>query len=191
MSHLLQHVAIEESDFPSIRALICPSLSTLGPILAVEPLELLCSYLENRIFKWATSSEFVSSSIPSWQILTAHAQPFRGVRDLAFCLKIPLDSLPVWASSKGIGETARMRSKSCCIPVMMVCFWPFPRQAHTDVTFHWAVLPGCLFSVLYVIYSSNSVILKSHVHLVIHSSASTFMQCDQDSVSTKGIGCTN
>ena len=41
---------------------------------------------------WAASSEFVSSSIPSWQILTAHAQPFRGARDLAFCLKVPLDT---------------------------------------------------------------------------------------------------
>ena len=59
--------------------------------------------------KWAPSSEFVSSSIPSWQILTAHAQPFRGARDLAFCLKVPLDSLLVWASSGGSGETARMR----------------------------------------------------------------------------------
>ena len=58
---------------------------------------------------WAESSEFVSSSIPSWQILTAHAQPFRGARDLAFCLKVPLDSLLVWASSGGSGETARMR----------------------------------------------------------------------------------
>ena len=58
---------------------------------------------------WAPSSEFVSSSIPSWQILTAHAQPFRGARDLAFCLKGPLDSLLVWASSEGSGETARMR----------------------------------------------------------------------------------
>ena len=58
---------------------------------------------------WAPSSEFVSSSIPSWQILTAHAQPFRGARDLAFCLKVPLDSLFVWASSEGSGETARMR----------------------------------------------------------------------------------
>ena len=58
---------------------------------------------------WAPSSEFVSSSIPSWQILTAHARPFRGARDLAFFLKIPLDSLPVWASSGGSGETARMR----------------------------------------------------------------------------------
>ena len=57
----------------------------------------------------APSSEFVSSSIPSWQILTAHAQPFRGARDLAFCLKVPLDSLLVWASSGGSGETARMR----------------------------------------------------------------------------------
>ena len=51
----------------------------------------------------------MSSSIPSWQILTAHAQPFRGARDLAFCLKVPLDSLLVWASSEGSGETARMR----------------------------------------------------------------------------------
>ena len=58
---------------------------------------------------WAPSSEFVSSSIPSWQILTAHAQPFRGARDLAFCLKVPLDSMLVWASSGGSGETARMR----------------------------------------------------------------------------------
>ena len=58
---------------------------------------------------WAASSEFVSSNIPSWQILTAHAQPFRGARDLAFFLKVPLDSLLVWASSEGSGETARMR----------------------------------------------------------------------------------
>ena len=58
---------------------------------------------------WAASSEFVSSSIPSWHILTAHAQPFRGARDLAFCLKVPLDSLLVWASSEGSDETARMR----------------------------------------------------------------------------------
>ena len=61
------------------------------------------------VLSWAPSSEFVSSSIPSWQILTAHAQPFRGTRNLAFCLKVPLDSLPVWASSEGSGETARMR----------------------------------------------------------------------------------
>ena len=40
---------------------------------------------------------------------TAHAQPFGGARDLAFCLKVPVDSLLVWASSGGSGETARMR----------------------------------------------------------------------------------
>ena len=51
----------------------------------------------------------MSSSIPSWQTLTAHSQPFRGARDLAFCLKVPLDSLLVWASSEGSGETAQMR----------------------------------------------------------------------------------
>ena len=61
------------------------------------------------IITWAASSELVSSSIPSWQILTVHAQPFRGARDLIFCLKVPLDSLLVWASSEGSGETARMR----------------------------------------------------------------------------------
>ena len=60
-------------------------------------------------FNWAPSSEFVSSSIPSWKVLSAHAQPFRGTRDLAFCLKVPLDSMLVWASSEGSGETARMR----------------------------------------------------------------------------------
>ena len=64
-----------------------------------------------RCYKWAPSSEFVSSSIPSWQISIAHAQPFRGARGLAFCLKVTLDSLLVWASSEGSGETARMRSK--------------------------------------------------------------------------------
>ena len=65
--------------------------------------------LINKAPNWAPSSEFVSSSILSWQILTAHAQPFTGARDLAFCLKVPLYSLLVWASSGGSGETARMR----------------------------------------------------------------------------------
>ena len=65
-----------------------------------------CASTKNN---WAPSSKFLSSSIPSWQILTAHAQPSRGARDLAFCLKVPLDSLLVWASSGDSGETARMR----------------------------------------------------------------------------------
>ena len=43
------------------------------------------------------------------KLLTAHAQPFRGAMGLAFCLKVPLDSLLLWASSEGSGETARMR----------------------------------------------------------------------------------
>ena len=60
------------------------------------------------IIIWTPSSEFVSSSIPLWQILTAHAQLFRGAKDLAFCMKVPLDLLLVWASSGGSGETARM-----------------------------------------------------------------------------------
>ena len=71
------------------------------------PSEQISIHFEN--INWAPSSEFVSSSIPSWQILTAHVQPFRGARDLAFCLNVPLDYLLVWASSEGSGETARMR----------------------------------------------------------------------------------
>ena len=73
------------------------------------PISVSLSSLETAQINWAPSSEFVSSSIPSWQISTAHAQPFRGARDLAFCLQVPLDSLLVWASSGGSGETARMR----------------------------------------------------------------------------------
>ena len=65
------------------------------------------SYLQKHIC--GAPSEFVSSSIPTWQILTAHAQSFRGTRDLAFCLKVPLDSLLAWASSRGSGETAHRR----------------------------------------------------------------------------------
>ena len=78
---------------------------------AVHSMQLHCFHMALTCFamNWAPSSEFVSSSIPSWQILTAHAQPFRGARDLAFCLKVPLGSLLVWASSGGSGETARMR----------------------------------------------------------------------------------
>ena len=80
--------------------------NNLNPIL----ISALLSHLFYRsISIWAPSSEFVSSSILSWNILTVHAQPFRGARDLAFCLKVPLDSLLVWASSGGSGETARMR----------------------------------------------------------------------------------
>ena len=71
---------------------------------------ILLALIANTLdINWAPSSEFVSSSIPSWQTSTAHAQPFRGARDLACCLKDPLDSLLVWASSEGSGETARMR----------------------------------------------------------------------------------
>ena len=72
-------------------------------------ISITCSLIFSKSIIWAASSEFVSSSTPSSQILTAHAQPFTGARDLAFCLKVPLDSLLVWASSGGSGETARMR----------------------------------------------------------------------------------
>ena len=37
--------------------------------------------MTSKAIIWAALSEFVSSRIPSWQISTAHAQPFRGARD--------------------------------------------------------------------------------------------------------------
>ena len=101
-------------EFPSTNTIISVRLQgkkqSLEEIISFYGLEWKTWHVKNPyIFNWAPSSEFVSSSIPSWQISTAHAQPFRGARDLAFCLKVPLDSLLVWASSGGSGETARMR----------------------------------------------------------------------------------
>ena len=96
-------------DTNSLDGLICKWKRTtkwyclMQSYLSVE--QIRCVYGDN----WAPSSEFVSSSILSRQVLTAHAQPFREARDLAFCLKVPLDSLLVWASNGGSGETAWMR----------------------------------------------------------------------------------
>ena len=87
-------------------------VSFLWPHLLTKSFSFKDSFLQPFfpiIIICGASSEFVSSNIPSWQILTAHAQAFRGARDLAFCLKVPLDSLLVWASSGGSGETAHMR----------------------------------------------------------------------------------
>ena len=90
----------------------------------------------------------MSSSIPSWQILTAHAQPFRGARDLAFCLKVPLDSLLVWASSEGSGETARMRRLA----------WTFAArigdkyQIHLTRSVLWYCFTAIMFENLHPLY---------------------------------------
>ena len=92
---------------------------------------------------WAPSSEFVSSSIQSWHILTGHAQTFRGARDLTFCLKVPLHSLLVWASSEGFGETARMRRLAWTFAALIgdkyqirlprsICLWNIPASGRND-----------------------------------------------------------
>ena len=105
------------------------------------------------LITWAPSSEFVSSSIPSWQIVTAHAQPFRGARDLAFCLKVPLDSLLVWASSEGSGETARMCRLACTFAARIgdkyqirltrsTCTWSGTSQKYVAVTANYLVSTG-------------------------------------------------
>ena len=96
--HTVKNETISRTTIPMARvAMPKPERSKINSVRAISSI------------KRALSSDFVSSSILSCQILTAHAQPFRGARDLAFCLKVPLDSLLVWASSGGSGETARMR----------------------------------------------------------------------------------
>ena len=108
------------------------------------------------ICNWAPPSEFVSSSIPSWQTLTAHAQPFRGARDLAFCLKVPLDSLLVWASSEGSGETARMRRLAWTFAArigdkyQIRLAWPNFRWIFSNLYFHqyWQMIFQTAFNCL-------------------------------------------
>ena len=120
--------------------------------------------------KSAPSSEFVSSSIPSWQILTAHAQPFRGASDLAFCLKVPLDSLLVWASSGGSGETARMRrlawtfaariGDKCQIRLTrsnIVCHILFSEATCSNFVHRWN-LRRLLWTAVYCFFSTNDYV---------------------------------
>ena len=90
----------------------------------------------------------MSSSIPSWQILTAHAQSFRGARDLVFCLKVPLDSLLVWASSGGSGETARMRRLA----------WTF--AAHTGNMYQIGLTQPNLFQVKTITKAASAIPTK-------------------------------
>ena len=99
---------------------------------------------------WAPSSEFVSLSIPSWQISTAHVQPFRGARDLVFCLTVPLDSLLVWASSEGSGEAAGMRRLA----------WTIAARIGDKYQIRLAQSTYCLFF-------SIIIILQIQLHLLV------------------------
>ena len=121
--------------------------------------------------KWAPSSEFVSSSIPSWHISTAHTQPFRGARDLAFCLKVPFDSLLVWASSEGSGETARMRRLA----------WTF--AARIDYKYQIRLTRPNLSQLLDSNWISLSHVVGKPVYAICEQqkrrSSCTFLQSDQ------------
>ena len=112
----------------------------------------------------------MSSSIPSWQISTAHAQPFRGATDLAFCLKVPLDSLLVWASSKGSGETARMRRLA----------WTFAARIGdkyqirlTRSIWQWMVLSSCMC----VSFHTGSFAKLYQHHKIIKYLINMFYRC--------------
>ena len=117
--------------------------------------------------KRAPSSEFVSLSIPSWQIVTAHAQLFRGARDLAFYLRVPLDSLLVWASSGGFGETARMRSPEPSLLAQAISnkfAWRGPNSLQDIKQNHWIVK-----------YRSLAFIYFMRLIFVSHSPSITFI----------------
>ena len=119
-----------------------------------------------QIYRWAASSEFVSSSIPSWQILTAHAQPFWGARDLAFCLKVPLDSLLVWASSGGSGETARMRRLAWTIAARIGDKYQIhlTRSRCKVKDKQWSVQPVCLFVLRLNVPVNNFSVMSGRSH---------------------------
>ena len=131
---------------------------------------------------WAPSSEFVSSSIPSWQILTPHTQPFRGARDLAFCLKVPLDSLLIWASSEGSGETARMRRLVCTFAAHIVykyqirltrsiLFIPFLNEPFlASVTFSMRLSRGTVYIPSTREIYSQKGLLYTQINCLVHFS---------------------
>ena len=77
-------------------------------VLMIPILHILLSFVHQR-WNELRQANLCLRAFRHDKSLTAHAQPFRGARDLVFCLKVPLDSLLVWASSGGSGKTARMR----------------------------------------------------------------------------------
>ena len=81
---------------------------------------------------------------------TAHARPFRGARDQAFCLKVPLDSLLVWASSGGSGETAQMRRLA----------WTFAARIGDKYQIHLTRPIWLLFKIT-EIYTCKDLLLES------------------------------
>ena len=54
-------------------------------LMGVQPFMFSCETRQANLYLRAFRHE----------VLTAHAQPFKEARDLAFCLKVPLDSLLV------------------------------------------------------------------------------------------------
>ena len=144
----------------------------------------LCKLTILSVIMWALSSEFVSSSIPSWQALTAHTQPFREARDLAFCLKVPLDSLLVWASSGGSGETARMRkltwtfaARICdkyqiCLTRSMWC-----RNLHNMTIFNMIKYRICQAKFQAQFYSRLSSVHEKDIYNILRCSSSCALVC--------------
>ena len=78
------------------------------PSLPVQDIKEKPKCRRQRITKGNNSNRIGTS--PYFSITNVHSRGYQeGARDLAFCLKVPHDSLLVWASSGGSGETARMR----------------------------------------------------------------------------------
>ena len=141
----------------------------------------------NILIIWAPSSEFVSSSIPSWQTLTAHAQPFRVARYLAFSLKVPLDSLLVWASSEGSGETARMRRLTWTFAARIGDKYQIRLTRSNSVTWHsFQDCPDSRRSRLKMIWRGKNISLSSKVKLMRMLILSAFLYaCESWTLTTE------
>ena len=124
-------------------AILYPKRSKCAPVLSVRESDAQYMRLVNRICVFKHSV---------MKILTAHAQPFRGARDLAFCLKVPLDSLLVWASSGGSGETARMRRFAWTFAARIGDKYQIRLTRPNHVIYTWARQVSCAARAVKVCY---------------------------------------
>ena len=85
---------------------LCLTIAAFTPWQAGRLLELKYVQISSVLLKHFLSL-LAAFCFLVWMLLTS--QPFRGTRDLAFCLKVPLHSMILWANSGGSGETAQMR----------------------------------------------------------------------------------
>ena len=115
--------------------------------------------------RWAPPSEFVSSSIPSWQILTAHAQPFRGARDLAFAVWRFL--LTHCLHERAAEVLARLHGCASSPEPLLLIYalstkfaWRGPDICHQGILFQKNLRRS--------LWENDSVVMKPHLGILCH-----------------------